>query len=89
MKLEYLNKRVALINDLLDVPQEPYQSERDENGRLVTNADVHYIGGAYGGYRLECMCKGGGARDISPRLSKRQLAEWIDAYIDGIERGMK
>jgi hypothetical protein len=89
MNLEYLNKRVALINDLLDVPQEPYQSERDGNGRLVTNTDVHFIGGAYGGYRLECMCKGGGARDISPRLSKGQLAEWLDAYIDGIERGLK
>jgi len=89
MKLEYLYKRVALINDLLDVPQEPYQSERDENGSLVANADVHYIDRSYGGYRLECMCKGGGARDISPRLSKSQLAEWINAYIDGIERGLK
>jgi len=84
-----LEKRVALVNDLLGNAQEPWQADRDSNGNLVPNPGCHYIAGAYGGYRLEEMCNGGGARDISPRLTKRELYEWINAYIDGIERGMK
>jgi len=69
--------------------QEPYQKERAPDGRLIANAGTYYIGGAYGGYRLERMAESGGASDISPRLSKRELADWINAYIDGIEVGMK
>ena len=64
-------------------------NSRDANGSLIANAGTYYIGGAYGGYRLERMSKGGGASDISPRLSKPALAEWINAYIDGIEVGRK
>ena len=84
-----LERRVALVNDMLGVPQEPYASERDESGRLLTNTGAHYIDSSNGGYRLESMCKGGGARDVSPRLSKRALADWINAYIDGIEIGRR
>ena len=86
---DILEKRVALVNDLLGNAQEPWQAERDSKGNLVPNPGCNYISGAYGGYRLEEMCKGGGCRDISPRLTKRELYDWINAYIDGIERGMK
>lgn len=82
-----LDCRVALLNDMTGAPQSPYASERDASGRLIANAGTYYIGGAYGGYRLERMTKGGGASDISPRLSKPALSEWINAYIDGIELG--
>ena len=84
-----LERRVALINDMLGVPQEPYASERDESGRLISNAGSHYIESSNGGYRLEAMCKGGGARDVSPRLTRRALADWVNAYINGIEIGRK
>lgn len=83
-----LERRIALINNMLGLPNEPYQPDRDANGGLVTNAGVYYLGGAYGGYRLERMCEGGGATDISPRLPKGQLADWINAYINGIEVGL-
>ena len=86
---EMLERRVALLNDMTGAAQEPYKGERDPDGRLVPNAGTYYIGGAYGGFRLERMSEGGGASDISPRLSKRELADWINAYIDGIEIGSK
>jgi len=39
---------------------------------------------AYGGYRLVSE---GGAREISPRLSKRSMYDWMWAYIEGIHVG--
>ena len=87
--LEYL---VARINDALGVPQEPYQHDadgkaiRDEHGRLTANAGTVYLGGAYGGYRFEQMCKGGGSRDLSSSgyCPKRELYEIGQAYLMGI-----
>ena len=84
-----LERRISLLNDMIGAAQNPYASERDESGHLIVNAGTYYIGGAYGGYRLERMSTGGGASDISPRLSKPALADWINAYIDGIEVGRK
>lgn len=87
---EMLERRVALLNAMTGAAQEPYKTERDSRGGLIANAGTYYIGGAYGGYRLERMSNGGGgATDISPRLSKPALADWINAYIDGIEVGRK
>ena len=40
------------------------------------------IGCAYGGYRLE---RRGGSIDVSPRLPKAQLYEWIHAFLDGVD----
>ena len=84
-----LEMRVALLNDMTGAAQEPYQIERDVDGRPIANVGTYYLSGAYGGHRLERMTRGGGATDISPRLSKSALADWINAYIDGIEIGMK
>ena len=84
-----LEMRVALLNDMVGAAQEPYQTERDANGHPVANVGTYHLSGAYGGHRLERMTKGGGATDISPRLSKPALADWINAYINGIEIGMK
>ena len=39
---------------------------------------------AYGGYKLVSK---GGAREISPRLSKRAMYDWMWAYIEGIKVG--
>ena len=84
-----LEMRVALLNDMTGASREPYKTDRDIDGHLIANIGTYYIGGAYGGHRLERMTKGGGATDISPRLNKSALADWINAYIDGIEIGMK
>lgn len=87
--LEWL---VSRINDALGVPQEPYKHDadgkaiRDANGRMTANAGTVYLGGAYGGYRFEQMCKGGGCRDLSSSgyCSKRELYEIGQAYLHGI-----
>ena len=87
--IKMLERRVSLLNDMTGAAQEPYQTERDANRHLIAKVGTYYISGAYGGHRLERMTRGGGATDISPRLSKPALADWINAYINGIEIGMK
>jgi hypothetical protein len=87
--LKMLERRVSLLNDMTGTAQELYQTDRDADGHLIANVGTYYLSGAYGGHRLERMTKGGGATDISPRLYKPALADWINAYIDGIEIGMK
>ena len=87
--LKMLGRRISLLNDMTGAAQEPYQTERDADGRPIANVGTYYISGAYGGHRLERMTKGGGATDISPRLNRSALADWINAYIDGIEIGIK
>ena len=39
---------------------------------------------AYGGYRLEFMTKAGGARDISGRGTKKEVAEYIQGMLEGV-----
>lgn len=44
------------------------------------------IGMAYGGYRLEFTNtrKGSGVRDVSPRMTKKELYTYIDAMLEGV-----
>ena len=45
---------------------------------------TYEIGWAYGRPRLE---QNGGSVDVSPRLPKPQLEQWMEAYIAGIDAG--
>ena len=80
-----LESMIEQINDALGVPNEPYADERDERGGLVANAGTVYLAGAYGGSRLEQMCKGGGSRDFlsSGYATKRQIWELGHAWLAG------
>lgn len=49
-------------------------------------ANVHEVGWAYGRPRLT---RDGGSREVSPRLPSGELAEWMHAYIAGIEAGRR
>lgn len=60
----HLDRLAAAINDELGTPQTRYAEERDDRGRPVANAGHVYVAGAYSGYRLEVMCRGGGSRDL-------------------------
>lgn len=82
-----LDSLVARINHALDVPCEAYASERDANGGLIANAGTIYLASAYGGYRLEQMCKGGGSRDLlsTGYESKRHVYATASAYLAGLE----
>ena len=80
---------IARINDALGVPQAPYGDVRDELGGLIANAGTVYLAGAYGGSRLEQMCKGGGSRDFlgSGYCTKRQIYELATAWLAGFQAG--
>ena len=50
------------------------------------NAGNFYFGKQLGGYRLEQVSKGGGARDISPfRGSKAELFNYVHALLKGMD----
>jgi len=87
---QILENAVQDLNEMLGLAITQYAEDangkviRDQNGWLTTNAGTFYIGGAYGGYRLERMCKGGGAMDISDRGTKREVLDTINAIKTGI-----
>ena len=80
-----LRARVARLNDLFDYPRDPYGENRDERGGLVANAGTFTLDGAYGGWRLCQMCKGGGERDLTGRDTARATYDAINAFIAGAE----
>ena len=54
---------------------------------LATNNTIDFsYDKAYGGYRL---VRENGSREVSPRLPKRGIYDWIWAYIYGIQDGRK
>lgn len=84
-----LRNRIERLNSLCGLPLEPYSPKDDGNG-FEPNADVYHLDIAYGGYRLAQMSNQPGCTgtsDVSPRLTKRELYDWINAYIRGIEIG--
>jgi hypothetical protein len=77
-----------LVGNLNIVTGNPVEHcTKGESGLFVSNAGNYYFSQQSGGVRLEQLCEGGGARDISPRLSKGQLFDWINAFLKGIEIG--
>ena len=80
-----LDARVNSLNNILGYPTERWKPYRVD-GRWVANSNHYYVGKAYGGYRLEQLCTdGGGALDISPRGTKREIWDYTTAMIKGIE----
>jgi hypothetical protein len=69
-------------------------SERITIARLKNLVDIlkretrdsidYELDGAYNGYRL---VSNRGSHDVSPRLSKGELYEWIHAFRQGVEIG--
>jgi hypothetical protein len=74
---------VVRLNTITCNPQEPYS--KDINGRLRPNAGNYWIDQAYGGNKLVQMGDDSGTRDVSTigYAPKRDLFDWIDAYIKG------
>jgi hypothetical protein len=61
------------------------RQELDDLAAMINRrlgADDYAIGYAYGSPRLE---RDGGARDVSPRLPAGQLADWMRAFLAGID----
>ena len=80
----HLQGRVDYLNRITGNEKETYT--KDESG-FHANIGNYYISGAYGGVKLEQICSdGGGCSDISRQGfgTKRELYNWMNAYIDGI-----
>jgi hypothetical protein len=84
---KHLHAKVDTLNRMMGKPTEPYQAERDEDGRLVANAGTYSLSGAYGGYDLVRMCEGGGESSIFScgHVKASVLADLISAYMRGIQ----
>jgi hypothetical protein len=84
---KHLKNKVDALNNMMGKPLDPYQPERDQDGRLVPNVGTYCLSGAYGGYNLTRMCEGGGESDIFPcgHVSARLLADLMAAYMSGIQ----
>lgn len=54
-----------------------------DRARLVSGADLELDWGN-GGVRV---CDKGGSRDLSPRGSKRETYNWIQAFMTGVQLG--
>jgi len=85
-----LKQLIGFLNRRCGYPEEPYS--QDESGKFHPNANVYHLDIAYGGYRLSQMSSTEGCTgtsDISPRLTKGELARWIRAYTEGVQIGQQ
>lgn len=83
--LEILTKQ---LNEALGRPIESHS--RGENGQYKANIGNFHLSYAYGGVALEEMTsEGGGKVRTSPGGygTKRELYQWMTAYLSGIQAG--
>tara|TARA_Y100001937_G_scaffold50477_1_gene70187 strand:- start:3617 stop:4072 length:456 start_codon:yes stop_codon:yes gene_type:complete len=91
-----LRRRIAYLNRITGHAEEPYKlnddgtiarETREGRNRAVVNAGTYTLSGAYGGWNLCQMTRGGGERNVFSHghVAKRELWREINAYIEGIE----
>ena len=88
IKVQDLEGAVRRLNRLTQNPEVAYLRV---NGRLLGQVGNYHIDSAYGGKKLVQMSNtSGGIHDISDigYATKRELYDWIHAYIKGIEVGI-
>ncbi len=85
INIKQIEKLIDRLNETAGTPKSAYTKNSD--GRLVPNPDHFYLAQAYGGCKLEQICKGGGARDpISMGfVTKRECFDLVSAYLNGME----
>ena len=88
MTMKYLEARVEYLNKLTDNPLTPWS--QNKAGKFRANIGNYHLDGAYGGWQLvQHMNEGGGVTVplSTGHVSKRELAEKLDAFISGLELG--
>ena len=80
-----LEKKIDWLNKLTGNPEKPYNSV---DGKMTANVGNYHLYCAYGYYNLHQMCnEGGGARDVfNYGGTKKELAMYIDAFMQGYEK---
>jgi 2-keto-4-pentenoate hydratase len=88
VKLSNLLYQVAYLNRITGHKVEPYTRTNEGN---IPNVGTYSIDGASYGYMLEQMCSSGGVSHPLgyERCTKAQLYAKIDAFIKGIEEGLR
>tara|TARA_R110000824_G_scaffold83653_3_gene209340 strand:- start:190 stop:486 length:297 start_codon:yes stop_codon:yes gene_type:complete len=82
-----LKSRIALLNKIYGFKGFKYTKRiksGKNKGKLGMSGSGFVLDIAYGGYRLGFMTKTGGARDVSPRGTKREVNEYIHGMIEAV-----
>ena len=82
-----LRQRIAYLNKVMGFKGHTYIRPKSgkNKGKLINKGSGFSLGIAYGGYRLEFITKTGGYRDVSPRGTKKDVNEYINAMFKGLE----
>lgn len=76
-----LERTVLRLNKLAGTPITPYNNV---DGDFSQNPNCYHLDYCNGGVRLE-QTDDTGSNDISPRGTKREIYEWMHAFIKGME----
>ena len=88
--IKQIERKIDYLNEITGNALKPYTWDKKEE-KLTSNAGCYYWAGAYGGYKLEQICKGGGSSDpiYTGFVPKRELYDKICAFVRGIEEGLE
>jgi len=80
-----LENKIDWLNKLTGNPEKPYNRV---DGKMTANVGNYHLYCAYGYYNLHQMCnESGGATDIfNYGGTKKELAMYIDAFMQGYEK---
>ena len=85
MKIEDLELRVSYLNKLTKNRIERYLPYKIDS-KLISNKGHYYISQYNSSYGVEQIVNTmGGCTDVSYRGSKKEIYNWLNAYIKGIE----
>ena len=82
----------GMVNRLNELTGNPDTSYTKIDGKLKANIGNYHVSGAYGGVELHQMMNEGGGVNVISRNgygTKRQLYDFLTAFIAGIELGVK
>lgn len=80
-----------MIDTLNRITGSPLKAWETVDGNLTANVGHYFLQGAYGGWQVQkIVTDGGGTVHISEGYkSKREVYEFLRAYMDGIVEGVK
>ena len=85
MKIKDLELRVSYLNKLTKNRIERYLPYKIDS-KLISNKGHYYISQYNSSYGVEQIVNTmGGCTDVSYRGSKKEIYNWLNAYIKGIE----
>jgi hypothetical protein len=83
--VKHIENRLNYLNKITKNRVEKYLPYK-VNNRLVANVGNYYLSQSNGGFRVEQIVNiFGGCADISFKGTKKEIYEWINTFINGIE----